>query len=36
VSPTAAAAAAAAKPVGEEELRNADEKLASFVRKPNR
>jgi len=35
VSPGAAAAPAAAKPVGEEELRKADEKLASFVRKPN-
>ena len=35
VSPTAAAGPAAAKPVGEEELRKADEKLASFVRKPN-
>jgi ABC-2 type transport system ATP-binding protein len=35
VSPAAAATPAAAKPVGEEELRKADEKLASFVRKPN-
>jgi ABC-2 type transport system ATP-binding protein len=35
VSPAAAAAPAAAKPVGEDELRKADEKLASFVRKPN-
>ena len=30
-----AAAPAAAKPVSAEELRKADEKLASFVRKPN-
>jgi hypothetical protein len=29
------AAPAAAKPVSEEDLRKADEKLASFVRKPN-
>jgi ABC-2 type transport system ATP-binding protein len=35
VAPPPAAAPAAAKPVSEEELRKADEKLASFVRKPN-
>jgi ABC-2 type transport system ATP-binding protein len=35
VAPTPAAAPAAARLVGEEELRKADEKLASLVKKPN-
>ena len=35
VAPGAAAAPAAARPVSEEELRKADEKLASLLKKPN-